>query len=841
MSEQEEVNAALKRFTPRARQSLNLAQKDAEKLNHDCISVEHLLRGICLLNEGIAVEVLRAMKVNFQHLLSELARKLPQPGPETRQIGAPPFSASLRKIIVMSGAEARAMRCNYIGTEHLLLAILNDGATAASGLLRASKVDPARARRQILATLDPEYLPDPEDDEDRNDEDEDIDEQDEKFSGENDGGDGQDYPALNTFGRDLTALARNSKLDPVIGRHDEIERVIQILCRRTKNNPVLIGEAGVGKTAIVEGLARKIAADDVPELLHGKRLVVLDLPLMVAGTKYRGQFEERIKAVIDEVRSSRNTILFIDELHTLVGAGGAEGAMDAANIIKPALSRGELQCIGATTLDEYRKGIEKDAALERRFQPVMVEPPCIEDAIRILRGLKPAYEAHHQVRYSDDAIEAAVKLSDRYISGRFLPDKAIDLMDEAGACVRIASAPRHPDLRATEDAIQQMVRDKEKAISDQRFEDAARFRNRERELRAELEATRRAWENARSESMPEVTRDDISSVLSKLTRIPLEQLQDSESKRLLHMEEELEKSVIGQSDAVRSVARALRRARADLKDPNRPIGSFIFLGPTGVGKTLLAKSLAEFMFGDADSLIQIDMSEFMEKFNVSRLVGSPPGYVGHGEGGELTERVRRHPYSVVLFDEIEKAHPDVTHMLLQIMEDGRLTDTLGRSVDFRNTIIIMTANVGAERITNGAPLGFSTGSGVNDDYEKLRDSLLEAARKAFKPEFINRLDELIVFRKLGPEELRSIVRLELSKLTSRLADQGRTLEIDDDVIDCLISSGANPEHGARPLRRAIGSLIEDPLADEILRGSFHGCTRIRVSMADGKPAFFPEK
>jgi len=835
MSEQEEVNAALNRFTPRARQSLLSAQKEAERMNHDCVSVEHLLRAICMLNDGVAVEVLRAMKVNFQTLLSELARKLPQQGAETRQIGAPPFSASLRRIIIKSGNEAGAMHINFIGTEHLLLAILNDGSTSAAGLLRVFKVDPAMAKKRILAKFDPDYLPENDDDDDE------TDENDEKFPGDSDGEEGdQDQPALNTFGRDLTALARDGKLDPVIGRRDEIERVIQILCRRTKNNPVLIGEAGVGKTAIVEGLARKIAADDVPELLHGKRLVVLDLPLMVAGTKYRGQFEERIKAVIEEVRSSRNVILFIDELHTLVGAGGAEGAMDAANIIKPALSRGELQCIGATTLDEYRKGIEKDAALERRFQPVMVEPPCIADAIKILLGLKPAYEAHHHVRYTDDAIEAAVRLSDRYISGRFLPDKAIDLMDEAGACVRIASTPRQPDLRMTEDAIQQMVREKEKAISDQRFEDAARFRNRERELRAELEAAKRAWEDARSENTPEVTREDISAVLSKLTRIPLEQLQDSETKRLLHMEEELEKNVIGQTEAVRCVARALRRARADLKDPNRPIGSFIFLGPTGVGKTLLAKSLAEFMFGDADSLIQIDMSEFMEKFNVSRLVGSPPGYVGHGEGGELTERVRRHPYSVVLFDEIEKAHPDVTHMLLQIMEDGRLTDTLGRSVDFRNTIIIMTANVGAERITNGAPLGFSTGSGVNDDYDKLRDSLLEAAKKTFKPEFINRLDELIVFRKLGPEELRRIVRLELSKLTARLADQGRTLEIDDSVIDCLVSADANPEHGARPLRRAIGNLIEDPLADEILRGTFHGRTRIRVSMADGKPAFFPE-
>ena len=847
MSEQEEVNAALRQFTPRARQSLNLAQKEAEKLNHDCIFVEHLLRGICMLKEGVAVEVLRAMKVNFQNLLSDLARKLPQSGSETRQIGAPPFSASLRKIIIMSGDEARAMRCNYIGTEHLLLAILNDGATAAAALLRSSKVDPARARQRILATLDPDYLPDSDEDaneDERGDSDEgDYDDADERGGddGDNDGGEDRgEHSALNAFGRDLTALARKSMLDPVIGRHDEIERVIQILCRRTKNNPVLIGEAGVGKTAIVEGLARKIAADDVPELLHGKRLIVLDLPLMVAGTKYRGQFEERINAVIDEVRSSKKVILFIDELHTLVGAGGAEGAMDAANIIKPALSRGELQCIGATTLDEYRKGIEKDAALERRFQPVMVEPPCIEDAIKILRGLKPAYEAHHKVRYTDDAIEAAVKLSDRFVSGRFLPDKAIDLMDEAGACVRIANAPKHPDLRETENAIQQMVRDKEKAIADQRFEDAARFRNRERELREQMDAMRRAWEDARSETLPEVTREDISSVLSKLTHIPLEQLQDSESRRLLHMEEELEKSVIGQGDAVRSVARALRRARADLKDPKRPIGSFIFLGPTGVGKTLLAKSLAEFMFGDADSLIQIDMSEFMEKFNVSRLVGSPPGYVGHGEGGELTERVRRHPYSVVLFDEIEKAHPDVTHMLLQIMEDGRLTDTLGRSVDFRNTIIIMTANVGAERITNGAPLGFATGTGVNDDYDKLRDSLLEAARKTFKPEFINRLDELIVFRKLGPAELRQIVRLELSKLIARLADQGRTLEVDDNVIDCLISAGANPEHGARPLRRAIGSLIEDPLADEILRGTFHGCKKIRASVSDGKPVFFPE-
>ena len=826
MSEQEEVNAALKRFTPRARQSLSLAQKDAEKSNHDCISVEHLLRGICLLKEGIAVEVLRAMKVDFQDLMSELAKKLPQSGSEMCQIGALPFSASLRKI--MSGDEARAMRCNYIGTEHLLLAILNDGATAAAGLLRSLKVDPARARQRILAALDPDYLPDSfdDDDEGRNDEKDDDNADDEdsggRLFGDGDDADRGECSALNAFGRDLTALARKSKLDPVIGRHNEIERVIQILCRRTKNNPVLIGEAGVGKTAIVEGLARKIVADDVPELLHGKRLIVLDLALMVAGTKYRGQFEERIKAVLDEVRSSKKTILFIDELHTLVGAGGAEGAMDAANIIKPALSRGELQCIGATTLDEYRKGIEKDAALERRFQPVMVEPPCIADAIKILYGLKPAYEAHHKVRYTDDAIEAAVKLSDRFINGRFLPDKAIDLMDEAGACVRIANTPKHPDFRETEDAIQQMVRDKEKAIADQRFEDAAKFRNRERELRGQLEAQEKAWENARGDNLPEVTRENIHSVLSKLTGIPLEQLQDTESKRLLQMETELEKSVIGQSDAVHAVARALRRARADLKDPNRPIGSFIFLGPTGVGKTELAKTLAEALFDDERSMIRIDMSEYMEKHSVARLIGAPPGYVGYDEGGQLTEAVRRRPYSVILLDEIEKAHRDVFNVLLQILDDGRLTDGKGRVVNFKNTVIIMTSNLGSHEI-------------LNKKFEEAEAAVKGMLKEYFRPEFLNRVDDIVVFHALDRAEVKAIAALLLKNLGARLEKQIRLhLTWSEAALDALADQGFDPDFGARPLKRLLSHTIETLISEKVIKGEVQEGDTVAIGMVGGQ-------
>ncbi len=828
MSKQDDLNAAVRRFTPRARQTMILAQKEAERMNSDCVTVECLLLGLLSLDEGVAVEALRGLGVDFEHLQSELEKKS-EPARDTCQKGSIPFSSQLIRVVLLAQNESRSMNCNYIGTEHLLLAILSDAQSSAASLLRTQNVTQEKARKRILAALDPNYVPD-------------ADETDaERMQDDSQISDETNLPALTAFGRDLTALAKAGSLDPVIGRHDEIERVIQILCRRTKNNPALIGEAGVGKTAIVEGLAEKIAAGDVPDILRNKRLFALDLPLLVAGTKYRGQFEERIKTLIDEVRTSKRVILFIDELHTLVGAGGAEGAMDAANIIKPALARGELQCIGATTLDEYRKGIEKDSALERRFQSVIVDPPNIPDAIRILKGLAPAYEKHHGVRYDEDAIEAAVRLSDRYVNGRFLPDKAIDLMDEAGARIRIAHAPKPPDVHDIEDELESLARKKEQAIGDQRFEDAASLRNQERILRNRLDAKMREWSASQKENLPRVTREDIAFVLSRLSRIPLEQLEDSESLRLLHLEDEIGKSVVGQEEAVRSIARALRRARANLKDPNRPIGSFIFLGPTGVGKTLLAKSLAEFMFGDKDALIQIDMSEFMEKFNVSRLVGSPPGYVGHEEGGELTERVRRRPYCVVLFDEIEKAHPDVTHMLLQIMEEGRLTDTIGRTIDFRNTVVVMTANVGADAVANGAPLGFTAGTpGDAGEYAALRDKLVSAAKKFFKPEFLNRVDELIVFRRLEQSDLQRIVRIELDKLRERLLEQGKDLIVDDDVVRRILADGYRPEYGARPLRRAIAACIEDPLAEEILRGSFRGSSCIHAVLEDGRIVFRSE-
>ena len=626
----------------------------------------------------------------------------------------------------------------------------------------------------------------------------------------------------------------------MIGRADEIERVIQVLCRRTKNNPVLIGEAGVGKTAILEGLAEAIVAKRVPDLLADKMIYAIDLPLMVAGTKYRGQFEERIKAVIDEVRNSKKVILFIDELHTIVGAGGAEGAMDAANIIKPALSRGELQCVGATTLDEYRKGIEKDAALERRFQPVMVNPPSIEDSIKILDGLKETYEKHHHVEYGPGALEAAVRLSDRYISGRFLPDKAIDVMDEAGARARISSVVPPPDTASIEADIEAAKSKKEAAIVEQNFEAAAKWRDVERELKHRIEDLRANWKKECADTRTLITKSDIAAVVAKLTGVPLQQMEEGESAKLLRMEEELKKSVIGQDNAVGIISRALRRSRADLKNPARPIGSFIFLGPTGVGKTLLAKALAEFMFGDADALIQVDMSEYMEKFNVSRLVGSPPGYVGHGEGGELTEKVRRRPYSVVLFDEIEKAHPDVMHMLLQILEEGRITDTLGRRIDFRNTIIIMTSNVGAEQLSKGAaPLGF--GGDAASENQKSDEKLLGIAKKFFKPEFINRVDDIIVFRKLDKADLLSIVDIELGKLRERLLGRKLELHISDEVREYLIAKGYEPEFGARPLRRAVERYIEDPLAEELLRGTFDEAKGVKVELDQQKVLFFPEK
>ena len=815
-------------LTPRARQVLILARKEAERFNHDYIGTEHLLLGLLSLGEGVAVEALKALGLSLEQLRLEV-EKVCGSGGETKIAGQLPLTPRLKRVLMMAAEEAQAMNYNFIGTEHLLLALLREGESASARVLANLQVDPEKVREQIVRALDPDYLPEGGNDGENG-----------GMPGTPGGADADGLPTLNAFGRNLTELAARGELDPVIGRHDEIERVIQILCRRTKNNPVLIGEAGVGKTAILEGLAEAIAARNVPEILADKKVFALDLPLMVAGTKYRGQFEERIKAVIDEVRNSGKVILFIDELHSIVGAGGAEGAMDAANIIKPALSRGKLQCVGATTLDEYRKGIEKDAALERRFQPIIVNPPSVEDSIRILEGLRETYEKHHHLRYAPDALEAAVRLSDRYISGRFLPDKAIDIMDEAGARARINCVTAPPDTSRLEQELAEARQAKEAAIAEQDFETAARCRDRERECKSELETMHRRWQAACAENRPLVTRQDMAFVVSKLTGVPLQEMEEGENRKLLRMESELSKSVVGQSEAISVISRALRRSRADLKNPARPIGSFLFLGPTGVGKTLLAKALAEFMFGNADALIQVDMSEYMEKFNVSRLIGSPPGYVGHGEGGELTERVRRRPYSVVLFDEVEKAHPDVMHILLQILEEGRITDSLGRRVDFRNTIIIMTSNVGAEQLVKGGKgLGFSGGTEL--DAEKTRDRLLDAARKFFKPEFVNRLDELVVFRRLTREDLLSIVDIEVNKVKERLAVRGLTLELPDDVKNFLIDKGFEPEYGARPLRRTVERMIEDPLAEELLKGLPEGATRIRAVLDNQKLLLFPEK
>jgi ATP-dependent Clp protease ATP-binding subunit ClpC len=643
---------------------------------------------------------------------------------------------------------------------------------------------------------------------------------------------------LRAFGRDLTDLAKKSELDPVIGRKNEIERVIQVLCRRTKNNPVLLGEAGVGKTAIVEGLAQEIASGNVPELLRDKKVITLDLALMVAGTKYRGQFEERIKAVMDEIRRSKNVILFIDELHTIVGAGSAEGAMDASNIIKPALSRGELQCVGATTLNEYRKYIEKDAALERRFQTVKVDAPTVEEAIEILKGLRPKYEAHHKAKLTDEALETAVKLSERYITGRFLPDKAIDVMDEAGARARINAMTRPPDVKEIEKEIEVIRGEKEGAIKAQDFEKAAGLRDKEKQTKEKLDTILAQWRQEREEREVLVTGDDMMHIISKVTGVPLQRMEQKETEKLLKMEEELRCRVIGQDEAVIAISKALRRSRADLKDPRRPIGSFIFLGPTGVGKTFLAQTLAEFMFGDRDALIQIDMSEYMEKFTASRLIGSPPGYVGYEEGGQLSEAVRRRPYSVVLFDEIEKAHPDVMHLLLQILEDGKITDSLGRKIDFRNTIIIMTSNVGAEILRRQTTMGFAATKPLGEhEFEAMRDRLLEEAKKVFKPEFINRLDDIIVFHQLTKADLMQIVELEVAKVLRRVKAKEVHIELEQSAKEFLIEKGYDPQYGARPMRRAVERYLEDPFAEELLRGNVKGGDVVHVGVNNGKLVF----
>jgi len=804
-------------LTPRARQALLLAQQEALQMKSPVVDTDHLLLGLLALGEGVAVEVMRLLNVQLDELRSAVKKAALQHESDIMQAGDLPLSAAMRKLLAAAATEAKIMNYNFIGTEHLLMALLRDENSEASRILRRMSVNIADVKELILKALDPDYLPN---------------------DGENQSGNAAagssnssgELTALNSYGRNLTDLAARQMLDPVIGRKQEIARVIQILCRRTKNNPVLVGEAGVGKTAIIEGLAQAIVHHEVPDILQDKQIYALDLTLMVAGTKYRGQFEERIKAVLEEVRNSGKVILFIDELHTIVGAGGAEGAMDTANIIKPALSRGELQCVGATTLDEYRKGIEKDAALERRFQPVTINPPDIDESIKILQGLKSTYEAHHHVKYQDDALEAAVKLSDRYISSRFLPDKAIDIMDEAGAVARISNTLNPPDTTALDSAIAEAVKNKENAIAGQNFEKAAEYRDMERSLREELKKLLNAHQAAQKNKFPIIGVNEISQVVASLTGIPLQQMQSSESSRLLQMEAHIGQRVIGQSEAISIISKSLRRSRADLKNPARPIGSFVFLGPTGVGKTLLAKALAEFMFGSDEALIQVDMSEYMEKFNVSRLIGSPPGYVGHGEGGELTEKVRRNPYSVVLFDEIEKAHSDVLHMLLQILEEGKLTDSLGRRIDFRNTIIIMTSNVGAETLIRNSALGFtadSAGAAIKDN-----ERLMEAAKKYFKPEFLNRVDNLIVFRKLAEADLLQIVKLETEALAQRLAEKDLKLEIGAGVLEFLLKKGYEPEYGARPLRRAVERYLEDPLAEELLKGSFAECSAIRLTVSN---------
>ena len=795
-------------FTPRAQQVLALARKEADRFHHNYVGTEHILLGLIKLGQGVAVSVLQKMGLDLETVRSAVEKQVGS-GPEGKASGSIPYTPRVKKVLALAGKEAKALNHSYVGTEHILLGLLREGEGVAARVLKSLEVDIERTRNEILRELDPQ------------------------FSGETEdaiaaprgqsGDEKKDTktPALKAFGRDLTELAKNGELDPVVGRKSEIRRVIQILCRRTKNNPVLIGEAGVGKTAIAEGLAQEIASGVIPEILVDKRLITLDLALMVAGTKYRGQFEERIKAVMDEIKRAGNIIIFIDELHTIVGAGAAEGAMDASNIFKPALSRGELQCIGATTLNEYRKYIEKDSALDRRFQSVQVDAPSVEDTILILKGIRHKYEEHHKAIFTDKSLEAAAKLSERYITARFLPDKAIDIMDEAGSKARIASLARPPEIESLTTTIEEVCSKKEEAISKQHFEEAAKFRDEEKQLRAKQESVLEDWKKSREENRITVDEEDMMKVVADWTGIPLNRMERKETERLLQLATELQQTVIGQDEACSTIAKALRRSRADLKDPNRPIGAFMFLGPTGVGKTFLAQTLAEKMFGDRNSIIQVDMSEYMEKFSVSRMIGSPPGYVGHEEGGQLSEQVRRKPYSVVLFDEVEKAHPDVVQIMLQIFEEGRLTDSLGREIDFRNTIIIMTTNVGAAAIQRQTKMGFGAAKSLSNDYESIKENVTEEAKKTFKPEFLNRINDLIVFHSLEREHLFKIVDLEIAKVQSRLIEKKISIELTKDAKELIIDTGYDEKYGARPLRRAIEQLLEDPLAEALLGGEIN--------------------
>jgi len=805
------------RFTDRARKVMQLANQEAQRFNHEYIGTEHILLGLVKEGSGVAANVLKNLEVDLRKIRLEV-EKLVQSGPEMVTMGKLPQTPRAKKVIEYSMEEARNLNHNYVGTEHILLGLLREQEGVAAQVLMNLGLKLEEVREEVLNLLGHGM----EGGESERGGRESI-----GTEGTSAKGGKSKTPALDSFGRDLTELARQKKLDPVIGREREIERAIQILCRRTKNNPVLLGEAGVGKTAIVEGFAQRVVGGNVPELLADKRIVVLDLAMMVAGTKYRGQFEERIKAVMNEVRRAKNTILFIDELHTLVGAGGAEGAIDAANVLKPALARGEIQCIGATTLDEYRKYIEKDSALDRRFQLIMVDPATKDEAIEILKGLRDRYEEHHRVKITDEAIDAAVELSGRYITGRCLPDKAIDVIDESGARVRLRSLTRPPDLKDIDDEVERLNKEKEEAVANQDFEKAASLRDQADKLRKKKDTLTREWRERSRETDGVVDEEVISEVVSKMTGIPLTRLSTEDSLRLMKMEEELHRKVISQDEAIKAIAKAVRRTRSGLKDPKRPTGCFVFAGPTGVGKTLLAKALAEFMFGDEEALIQIDMSEYMEKHNVSRLIGAPPGYVGYEEGGQLTEKIRRRPYAVVLLDEIEKAHPDVFNMLLQVMEEGRLTDSFGRNVDFRNVVLIMTTNAGAEAIKNESAFGFSK---PDDDasYESMKTRVKDRIEKVFRPEFLNRLDDVIIFHHLTNEDLKQVIDLELGKVRERLMERGLELVLTDEAKEFLIRKGSDLDYGARPLRRAIENFVEDPLAEELLKGEFKGKNRISV-------------
>jgi ATP-dependent Clp protease ATP-binding subunit ClpC len=806
------------RFTDRARKVMQLANQEAQRFNHEYIGTEHVLLGLVKEGSGVAANVLKNLNVDLRKIRMEV-EKIVQTGPDMVTMGKLPQTPRAKKVIEYAMEEARNLNHNYVGTEHLLLGLLREQEGVAAQVLMNLGLKLDDVREEVLSLLGHGN---------------EGAETSERGTSSPSGKSGKSKtPALDSFGRDLTELAKQGKLDPVIGREREIERVIQILCRRQKNNPVLLGEAGVGKTAIVEGFAQMVVDSNVPDLLYDKRIVVLDLAMMVAGTKYRGQFEERIKAVMNEVRRAKNTILFIDELHTLVGAGGAEGAIDASNVLKPALSRGELQCIGATTFDEYRKYIEKDNALERRFQKVTVEPPNNEQTVEILKGLRERYEEHHRVQITDDALEKAVELSTRYITGRCLPDKAIDVIDEAGAQIRLKSMVRPPDLKEIEEEIERLNQTKEEAVANQDFEKAASLRDQADKVKSKKENLTHEWREKSRETDGVVDAEVIAEVVAKMTGIPLTRLSSEDAVRLLKMEDELHKNVISQNEAIKQVCKSVRRSRSGLKDPSRPTGVFLFSGPTGVGKTLLAKTLAEFMFGEQDSLIQIDMSEYMEKHNVSRLIGAPPGYVGFEEGGQLTEQIRRRPYAVVLLDEIEKAHPDVFNMLLQIMEEGHLTDSFGRKVDFKNVILILTTNAGANTMAHGGDFGFRK---LDEDtsYANMKKSLMQDLQREFKPEFLGRLDEVVVFQKLTKEDLKKIVDIELSKVHARLGERGLKLKLDDECRNFIIEKGhedGNLDYGARPLRRSVERFIEDPLSEELLRGAFEGLNTIVVTVS----------